>query len=121
MMRSESTVVPPVTPDRSPPASRITGAGFAGDRRFIDDRGAFDHVAVARDNLVFLTITLSPGLRLIDDTVSVDPSTRSRKADVSTRVLRNVSACRLAALLSDRRGEVGEKHGQKQPASSAMK
>ena len=26
MIRSESTRVPPVTPDRSPPASRITGA-----------------------------------------------------------------------------------------------
>ena len=25
-MRSESTVVPPVTPERSPPASRMTGA-----------------------------------------------------------------------------------------------
>ena len=35
-MRSDSTLVPPVTALRSPPDSRMTGADRRGDRRFVD-------------------------------------------------------------------------------------
>src|SRR5258708_2314387 len=52
-MRSERTRVPPVTPERSPPASRITGA----DSPVIaasSTRDALDNLAVARDHLARL-------------------------------------------------------------------
>ena len=43
--------MPPVTADRSPPDSRITGARLAGHRRLVDRRDALDDVAVAGDPL----------------------------------------------------------------------
>ena len=48
-MRSERTFVPPVTAERSPPDSRITGADSPGDRRLVDAGDALDDVAVAGD------------------------------------------------------------------------
>ena len=53
-MRSESTRVPPVTALRSPPDSRMTGRGLAGDRRLVDRGDALDHRAVAGDHLAGL-------------------------------------------------------------------
>ena len=52
--QSESTAVPPVTEEKSPPASRITGARFAGDRGFVHRGDALDHLAVARDDVAGL-------------------------------------------------------------------
>ena len=54
MIQSEMTVVPPVTAERSPPDSRMTGRGFAGDRRFIDRGDALDHLAVAGNDVAGL-------------------------------------------------------------------
>ena len=51
--QSERTRVPPVTLERSPPLSRMTGA-FAGDGAFIDRRDPFDDFAVAWDQLARL-------------------------------------------------------------------
>ncbi len=50
-IRSESTVVPPVTALRSPPDSRITGRGLTGDGRLVDRGDALDDLAVAGDPL----------------------------------------------------------------------
>src|SRR5512133_2139334 len=50
-MRSDRTVVPPVTELRSPPDSRITGADSARDGRLVDAGDALDDVAVAGDHL----------------------------------------------------------------------
>ena len=49
LIQSETTVVPPVTAERSPPDSRMTGADFAGDRRLVDRGDAFDDLAVRRE------------------------------------------------------------------------
>ena len=54
-MRSESTLVPPVTAERSPPDSRITGRRLAGDRRLVDRGDAFDDLAVGGDEVAGLT------------------------------------------------------------------
>ena len=54
LIQSERTRVPPVTAERSPPLSRITGARFAGDRRFVDRGDALDDVAVGRDQIAGL-------------------------------------------------------------------
>ena len=64
-MRSEMTVVPPVTAERSPPDSRITGRGLAGDGRLVDRGDAFDHLAVAGDDVAGLAHHEIAGLQLL--------------------------------------------------------
>ena len=54
LILSDRTLVPPVTARRSPPASRMTGADFAGDRRFVDRRHSLDDLAVARHDIAGL-------------------------------------------------------------------
>ena len=51
---SDSTVVPPVTAERSPPASRMTGADSPVIAEFIDRGDAFDDFAVAGDDVAGL-------------------------------------------------------------------
>jgi len=45
MIQSDNTRVPPVTEEKSPPDSRITGADSPYNGAFIDRSGAFDHFA----------------------------------------------------------------------------
>ena len=52
--RSEITVVPPVTAERSPPDFADDGGGFAGDRGLVDRGDALDHLAVAGDDVARL-------------------------------------------------------------------
>ena len=47
LIQSDRTVVPPVTAERSPPASRITGADSPVIADLIDRGDAFDDLAVA--------------------------------------------------------------------------
>ena len=54
LIQSESTVVPPVTAERSPPDSRMTGADSPVIAEFVDRGDAFDDVAVAGDDLAGL-------------------------------------------------------------------
>ena len=54
LIQSESTVVPPVTAERSPPALANDGRGLAGDRQFIDRRDAFDDLAIAGNEIAGL-------------------------------------------------------------------
>ena len=50
LMKSDSTVVPPVTAERSPPASRMTGAELSGDRQLVDRCDAFEDFPVSGYN-----------------------------------------------------------------------
>ena len=54
LIQSDSTRVPPVTAERSPPLSRITGADSPVIADFIDRGDAFDHLAVAGDQVAGL-------------------------------------------------------------------
>ena len=115
-MRSERTRVPPVTPERSPPASRIDGGRFAGDGRLVDRGDAFDDFAVAGDDLARLDDDVDR--RLAE---SVDDSLFDRAVvaqAVSGRLAPRLAeriGLGLAAGLGQRRREVGKQHRQKQP------
>ena len=95
LIQSESTRVPPVTADRSPPDSRMTGA----DSPVIADSSTDATPSVispsAGMNSPALTITMSPLRRLAAGTVSVRPPATIRFAMVSVLALRRVSACAL--------------------------
>ena len=130
-MRSDSTRVPPVTPERSPPASRTTGA---------DSPVMADSSTDATPS----TISPSPGMTCPASTTTRSPACRAvetvssnaavaearrqrarRDCDVSTtaqppgrRLLPRLAegvGLGLAAGLGQRLGEVGEQHRQQQP------
>src|SRR3954454_22846735 len=94
-IRSERTVVPPVTAERSPPLSLMTGA---------------DSPVIADSSTLAIPWMTSPSLGIHSPAVATHSSSRSRAvlgqsstvrsarrrcATVSDRVLRNVSACAL--------------------------
>ena len=95
LMKSESTRVPPVTAERSPPASRMTGA----DSPVMADSSTEATPSMISPspgtNSLAATITMSPERRLELGTVSVLPFGSRRLATVSERALRRVSACAL--------------------------
>ena len=117
LIQSEMTRVPPVTADRSPPDSRMTGA----DSPVIADSSTdatpsmispspgmnspalhHDHVALAEARRRHLSPTRSPAVR--------------RFATVSVRVLRSVSACALprpSAIASAKLANSTVNHSQK--------
>ena len=89
---SDRTRVPPVTAERSPPDSRITGA---------DSPVMADSSTVAMPSTTSpspgmtspaLTTQRSPTVNAVDGTSSMVPSGRRRRATVSCRVLRSVAA-----------------------------
>ena len=92
---SERTRVPPVTADRSPPASRMTGA----DSPVIADSStdAMPLMISPSEGIISpaVTITTSSMVSNDDATSSVVPSGSCRFAIVSARVLRSVAACAL--------------------------
>ena len=94
-IRSESTLVPPVTAERSPPDSRITGA----DSPVMADSSteAMPSTISPSDGMRSFAshTTMSPLFNSAAGTSSSVPSARSRRASVSERILRNVSACAL--------------------------
>src|SRR5579875_968913 len=92
---SERTRVPPVTAERSPPASRMTGA---------DSPVMADSSTDATPSMISPsegmyspaeTTTTSPARSLELGICSIVPSSRTRLAMVSERALRRVSACAL--------------------------
>ena len=95
LITSESTRVPPVTADRSPPASRITGA----DSPVIADSSTEATPSMTSPSpgtsSFAVTITTSPERSFALATVSVEPFGSKRLASVSDRALRSVSACAL--------------------------
>ena len=114
-MRSDSTRVPPVTPERSPPASRITGA----DSPVIADSSteATPSMISPSPGMIWpaSTTTRSPGLSSVEDTCfdrlfGAQPEGGRVVARLAQRL-----GLRLAARLGQRRGEIGEQHRQEQP------
>ncbi|OAP22387.1 hypothetical protein A4R44_06837 [Amycolatopsis sp. M39] len=94
-IRSLSTVVPPVTAERSPPDSRITGA----DSPVIADSSTVAMPSTTSPSPGITcpasTTTRSPTRRSTPGTCSSEPSSVSRRATVSFLVRRNDSACAL--------------------------
>src|SRR3954452_23929142 len=92
---SDSTRVPPVTAERSPPDSRITGA----DSPVIADSSTLAIPSITSPSLGMTspaaTTTSSSMSSAVLGQSSVVPSARRRWATVSDRVLRRVSACAL--------------------------
>src|SRR5271167_1437256 len=92
LISSESTRVPPVTADRSPPDSRITGA----DSPVIADSSTDATPSITSPspgtNSPAATSTMSPERSFELATTSIEPSPRSLRASVSARALRSVSA-----------------------------
>ena len=91
-MKSDRTRVPPVTPERSPPASRTTGA----DSPVMADSSTEATPSIISPSPGMIspasTKTLSPSFNSVDAVFSREPSGRTRTAGVSWRVLRSVSA-----------------------------
>ena len=121
-MRSEMTRVPPVTPERSPPASRMTGADSPVIADFIDRCDAFDNLSVtgndlARRQLLPCRQASSRSMRLLRYCLAA----LRRKAGVSLRALRSDSAWalpRASARAVAKLANSTVSHSQK---SSAMK
>ncbi len=100
-IRSESTVVPPVTPERSPPASRITGADSPVTADSSTEATPATTSPSAGISSPASTRTKSNCLRSVAATASVAARSTSvpyrqcvsRSATVSVRALRSDSAC----------------------------
>ncbi len=94
-IRSERTRVPPVTAERSPPDSRITGA----DSPVIADSSTLAIPSITSPSAGIsspaATTTTSPSARPLEGTSSRVPSWSRRWARVSARVRRSASACAL--------------------------
>ncbi len=92
---SDRTRVPPVTADRSPPDSRITGA----DSPVMADSSTLAMPSTTSPSLGMIcpadTTTTSSGRSTELGTSSSAPSGRRRRATVSERARRSVSACAL--------------------------
>ena len=119
LMKSESTVVPPVTAERSPPASRMTGA---------DSPVIADSLTDATPS----TMSPSPGMMSPASTSTMSPRRRSSAftpstdaaqvfgidvalgAGVAARAAQGVGL-RLAAPLGDRLGEIRKQHREPEP------
>ena len=115
-IQSEITRVPPVTAERSPPDSRMTGA----DSPVIADSSTEATPSMispsAGMNSPATTRTTSPLRRLAAGTASVPPSAFTRLATVSVRVLRSVSAWALprpSAIASAKLAKSTVNHSQK--------
>ena len=102
LIQSERTIVPPVTAERSPPASRMTGA----DSPVIADSLTEATPSITSPSLGMRspgsTRTTSPGAKSIAETPSMTSfipllpfGSISRFARVSVRALRRVAACAL--------------------------
>ncbi len=94
-MRSLNTLVPPVTAERSPPDSRMTGA----DSPVMADSSteAIPSTISPSEGMTSLAshTTRSPLASVAAATSSSEPSGSRRRASVSDRILRSVSACAL--------------------------
>src|SRR3954451_1326723 len=96
LIQSEITCVPPVTAERSPPASRMTGADSPVIAASLTE--ATPSITSPSDGMMApaSTKTTSPGLNRVAGTVRcASPSFASSLALVSVLLLRNVAACAL--------------------------
>ena len=93
VISSDSTRVPPVTADRSPPDSRITGADSPVIADSSTDATPTTTSPSPGINSPALTTTISSARSFDPGTSSNVPSAFIRRACVSERALRSVSAC----------------------------
>src|ERR1700748_1280369 len=96
LIQSDSTCVPPVTAERSPPDSRITGADSPVMAASLTE--ATPSITSPSEGMLSpgSTSTISPTFRLVPGTRRTVPSEPdSSLAWLSVRVLRNESACAL--------------------------
>ncbi len=112
---SDSTRVPPVTAERSPPDSRITGADSPVMADSSTDGDALDDVAVAGITSPATTTHTSPTSSCARRHLArCVPSGRRTLAIVSAAGLAQRVGLRLAAPFGHRLGEVGEQHREPQ-------
>src|SRR5713226_8899578 len=115
------TRVPPVTPERSPPASRITGA----DSPVIADSSTDAIPWITSPSLGItcpaVMTTRSPGLRSVDRTSSTTSPALRRYAGVSLRVLRSESAWALPRASASAVAKFANSTVSQSQKSSAMK
>ena len=116
-IQSDSTCVPPVTAERSPPDSRMTGADSPVIAASLTE--AMPSITSPSEGMVSpaSTSTTSPTFRLVPGTslIVLRSAPVSSLACVSVRCRRSDFGLRLAAALGDRFGEVGEQHREPQP------
>ena len=115
-IRSEMTRVPAVTADRSPPASRITGALSPVIAASLTEATPLDDFAVRRDQVT----RLDQHARTLGQLRRGNQFPRVRHARQQLRLqvgLGGTQACRLCTppSLGQRLGEGAEQHGQPQP------
>ena len=123
LIQSDKTVVPPVTAERSPPASRITGADSPVMAELVHRRDAFDNLAVAGDEIArfhqhdVAELEIERGDAFDDVSHSalafrIDQPLGVRVAAGLTQRVR----LRLAASFRHGFGEIGEEHGEPEPS-----
>ena len=116
LIQSDSTCVPPVTAERSPPDSRITGADSPVIAASLTE--ATPSITSPSEGMLSpaSTSTMSPTLRLVPGT--------SRKVAVGARQQLGLAlgaglaqrvGLRLAAAFGHGFGEIGEQHGEPEP------
>ena len=110
-IRSDSTRVPPVTAERSPPDSRITGADSPVIADSSTEAMPVDHGAVAGDHLTGLDDDDVAALQLRSGDLAAARQPRGRLGAHRPQ-RRRLGA---AAALGERLGEVGEDDRQPQP------
>ena len=109
--------MPPVTADRSPPNSRMTGADFTCDRGFVDRGHALDHFAVRGDRIAgfdendVADLEAGTGYELV---ILMARSAQQLRLGPGALPAQRVGL-RLATAFRDRLREVGEQHGKPQP------
>ena len=116
LIQSEMTRVPAVTAERSPPASRITGAHLAGDRRFVDRGDALDHLAVGRDEVAGLDQHDLAGQELARRDLAPGVADAEQALGEELRLgVAQRRRLRLAAPFGQRLGEIAEQDGEPEP------
>ena len=95
LIQSDSTFVPAVTAERSPPDSRMTGADSPVMADSSTEAMPSSMSPSPGINSPADTITMSPARSCVAGTVSSDPSAFTRRATRSARVFLSASACAL--------------------------
>ena len=114
-IQSDRTVVPPVTALRSPPASRITGGGFAGDGAFIHGGRPFYDFSICRnlfsslDNHQFAFFSRADGTTVM---LSFCSAEGILCASTSFREARKESACAFTTAFCNGLRKVSKQNGK---------
>ena len=117
-MRSEMTVVPPVTAERSPPELADHRRGFAGNGSLVDRGDALDHFAVAGNDVAGVAYHQITSLQIFGRHAFIDlvivrhqDALGARLGAGSTQTI----SLRLATPFGNSFGEIREQHGEPQP------